>query len=451
MYFVQYIRSSLRSLLDLRSHIDTAAAEQSIRGNVFFRGPNVLILAFSIIIASVGLNVNSTAVIIGAMLISPLMGPIIGVGLAGSINDTRLFRDSLWNLLVMVFISLTASALYFLLSPLELSNPTELEARTSPSIFDVLIALFGGAAGIVEQCRKEKGTVLSGVAIATALMPPLCTAGYGLANWNGHFFFGAMGLFGINAIFIALATYAGAKLMNFKEAEFVDDKRARNTRMVVSAVVLAVVVLSVWSAVEIIKSNNFTRQAEAFVKENRSMDKAYIYDYHIDNRGHTVEIKVTGRKMSQKMREAVFASASAHGIPFEALTITENTIQEAEDLARSEQIVGLFERSESEITRRDATILRLREEVDSLRSKTLPSIQIAKELRARYPDIVSEVFLSRGNAASPDSLGVLEEKPRTVAIVRTNGGFPPSETARLEEWLRIRLEDPTLELLVLGK
>ena len=120
-------------------------------------------------------------------------------------------------------------------------------------------------------------------------------------------------------------------------------------------------------------------------------------------------------------------------------------------LARSEQIVGLFERSESEITRRDATILRLREEVDSLRSKTLPSIQIAKELRARYPDIVSEVFLSRGNAASPDSLGVLEEKPRTVAIVRTNGGFPPSETARLEEWLRIRLEDPTLELLVLGK
>ena len=162
-----YIRSSLRSLLHLRSDMDTAAAEQNIRGNVYFRGANILILAFSIIIASVGLNVNSTAVIIGAMLISPLMGPIIGVGLAGSINDTRLLRDSLWNLLLMVVISLAASALYFMLSPLELANPTELEARTSPSIFDVLIALFGGAAGIVELSRKEKGTVISGVAIAT--------------------------------------------------------------------------------------------------------------------------------------------------------------------------------------------------------------------------------------------------------------------------------------------
>ena len=454
------MKVSMRSLLNFRADVDTAAADLNIRNNIHFKGTNVLILAFSIIIASVGLNVNSTAVVIGAMLISPLMGPIIGFGLAGSINDTKLLRDSLWNLLVMVVISLMASALYFLLSPLELANPTELEARTSPSIFDVLIALFGGAAGIVEQSRKEKGTVISGVAIATALMPPLCTAGYGIAHWSGHFFFGAMGLFGINAIFIALATYLGAKLLHFKEVQFVDLKKARRTRGWVSVFVVIVILLSSWSAVRIVRNNNFQSNAEAFVKENRSMDKAYIYDYHIDGAAHKVEIRVTGRRMSAEMRDAVYASAAAHGIPYEALTITENTIQETEDLIRSEQIAGFFESSKNEITRRDATILRLREQVDSLQAAQLPSEQIAREIRSNYPGRIAEVYLSKGDAVewgggqrdsvssvSPASDGLVSSR-RTVVIVRTIGRFPASEQERLAEWLRIRLNDPSLELLV---
>ena len=375
MKFLEYIRLSLRSLLNLRADLDTEAADLNIRNNIHFRGTNVLVLAFSIIIASVGLNVNSTAVVIGAMLISPLMGPIIGVGLAGSINDTRLLRDSLWNLLVMVAISLMASALYFLLSPLELANPTELEARTSPSIFDVLIALFGGAAGIVEQSRKEKGTVISGVAIATALMPPLCTAGYGIAHLNGHFFFGAMGLFGINAIFIALATYLGAKLLHFKEVQFMYDKTAKITRRWVSVFVVAVVLLSCWSAVRIVKRNNFESNAEVFVKENRSLEKAYIYDYSIDAAAHKVEIRVTGRRMSPEMRETLYQSAASHGIPRNALTITENTLQETDDIIRSEQLASKVEQSEIEDARRDAMILSLSEQLDSLRAR-LDSLEV---------------------------------------------------------------------------
>ena len=374
MKFLEYIRLSLRSLLNLRADLDTEAADLNIRNNIHFRGTNVLVLAFSIIIASVGLNVNSTAVVIGAMLISPLMGPIIGVGLAGSINDTRLLRDSLWNLLVMVAISLMASALYFLLSPLELANPTELEARTSPSIFDVLIALFGGAAGIVEQSRKEKGTVISGVAIATALMPPLCTAGYGIAHLNGHFFFGAMGLFGINAIFIALATYLGAKLLHFKEVQFMYDKAAKITRRWVSVFVVVVVLLSCWSAVRIVRKNNFESNAEVFVKENRSLEKAYIYDYSIDAAAHKVEIRVTGRRMSPEMRETLYLSAVSHGIPRNALTITENTLQETDDIIRSEQLASKVEQSEIEDARRDALILSLSEQLDSLRAR-LDSLQ----------------------------------------------------------------------------
>ena len=207
MKFFGKVGHFFKDIVDLSGHMDTAAAEQSIRSNIYFKGPNAWILAFSIIIASIGLNINSIPVIIGAMLISPLMGPIFGIGLSLGINDIKLFRDSGKNLLTMMGIALVASCLYFLITPLNLSNPTELLARTNPTIYDVLIALFGGCAGIFEQCRKEKGTVFSGVAIATALMPPMCTAGYGLANGNMSYFFGALYLFFINCVFIALATY----------------------------------------------------------------------------------------------------------------------------------------------------------------------------------------------------------------------------------------------------
>lgn len=190
MTLLKRIKRFIRRYFYIYEELDTPGAAQRIKSGISFRGHNLWILAFSIIIASVGLNVNSTAVIIGAMLISPLMGPIIGVGLALGTNDVDLLKSSAKNLLVMVLVSLFASTLFFILSPLSLINPTELEARTSPTIYDVLIALFGGLAGILENSRKEHGTVLSGVAIATALMPPLCTAGYGLAHWNMHFLTG---------------------------------------------------------------------------------------------------------------------------------------------------------------------------------------------------------------------------------------------------------------------
>ena len=197
----------VRSVINLSDYVDMDSANASIRKNIYFRGPNVFILACAIIIASVGLNVNSIPVIIGAMLISPVMGPILGFGYSLGVQDIQLLRDSLRNLAIMVAISIAASTLYFFLSPLRLEHPTELLARTNPTTYDVLIALFGGFAGILEISRKEKGTVLSGVAIATALMPPLCTVGYGLAILNWSYVLGALYLFLINSVFIALATY----------------------------------------------------------------------------------------------------------------------------------------------------------------------------------------------------------------------------------------------------
>ncbi|MDY6436521.1 MAG: DUF389 domain-containing protein, partial [Bacteroidales bacterium] len=186
------------ALINISEHIDHHTADISIRKNIEFRGPNVVILACAIIIASVGLNVNSIPVIIGAMLISPVMGPIMGMGLGLGTEDKTLLLDSLKNFGIMVVISILASSVFFLLSPLTLENQSELLARTKPTIYDVLIALFGGFAGILETSRKDKGTVIAGVAIATALMPPLCTVGYGVSRLNITFIGGALYLFIIN-------------------------------------------------------------------------------------------------------------------------------------------------------------------------------------------------------------------------------------------------------------
>ena len=269
MTLKQRIRRFIQRHIFIYDELDTAGAAQRIKSSIWFRGTNVWILAFSIVIASVGLNVNSTAVIIGAMLVSPLMGPIIGAGLALGTNDLDLLKAAGRNLLVMVLISLAASTLFFIVSPLALVNPTELEARTSPTIYDVLIALFGGLAGILENSRKERGTVLSGVAIATALMPPLCTAGYGLAHWQLHFFFGALYLFIINSVFIALATYIMVKYLRFETVAGLDVAGAKRRRNVISAVLVIVLVPSIWTAIELIGDNNYERNVQLMMEEDR--------------------------------------------------------------------------------------------------------------------------------------------------------------------------------------
>ena len=196
-------------------------AELSVRSGVSFKGSQLLMLIFAIFIASLGLNTNSIPVIIGAMIISPLMGPIIGMGVAIAIEDYTLLRTGLKNISMAVLGSLLASALYFLISP-QYEGSSQLLARTSPSIYDVFVGLFGGAAGILSIACKNKGQVMPGVAIATSLMPPLCTAGYGLATWQMQFFLGALYLFFINMIFILFASWIGVKLMGYKKVVYQD-------------------------------------------------------------------------------------------------------------------------------------------------------------------------------------------------------------------------------------
>ena len=361
-----YLRRTLRYYANINDHIDTDDAAQRIRNSIWFRGPNVWILAFSIVIASVGLNVNSTAVIIGAMLISPLMGPIIGVGLALGTNDVDLLKNALKNLLVMVLISLVASTLFFLLSPLNLTNPTELEARTSPTIYDVLIALFGGLAGILENSRKERGTVLSGVAIATALMPPLCTAGYGLSCLDMHFLFGALYLFIINSVFIILATYVMVKYLRFKTVTGISPALALRRRHLMTTLIVIVIIPSFISAIGMVKDNNFEQNVNAFVRENRLVDRCYIYDYRIiKDHGRKVEILLTGEPMSYETQEAFLASAKRHHLKPEMIRIKEHSMGMTEEEMNS-LVREIYDKTDRDMAEKEAQLNYLQARLDSL-------------------------------------------------------------------------------------
>lgn len=305
----------LRRIVYLEDDIDRAKAAAAIKKNIAFRGPNVIILACAIIIASVGLNVNSIPVIIGAMLISPVMGPTIGFGLGLGTNDTELLKNSAKNFFVMVAISIVVASLYFLISPLRLSNPTELLARTRPTIYDVLIALFGGTAGMLEHARKDRGNVLSGVAIATALMPPLCTVGYGIATLKVNYIFGAFYLFLINSFFIAIATFAVAKFLGFESVATDAFHRRRNPRIVAS-LLLVMTVPSIISAVGTIRDNNFAISAERFVENNKTIGSSYIFDHRVNLNGRTqtLDIYLAGEALDYTAKQILLKNAYSYGL-----------------------------------------------------------------------------------------------------------------------------------------
>ena len=305
----------LRHIVYLEDDLDRAAASASIKKNIAFRGPNVIILACAILIASVGLNVNSIPVIIGAMLISPVMGPILGFGLGLGTNDTELLKNAAKNFAIMVAISIIVASVYFVVTPLRLSNPTELLARTRPTIYDVLIALFGGVAGMMEFSRKERGTVISGVAIATALMPPLCTIGFGIASLNPSYIFGAAYLFLINSFFIALSTFLVVKFLGFESVATDDFHRKRNPR-VVAVVLVLMLVPSIISAIGTIRDNNFTTNAERFIQNNKTIGATYIFDHEINlsGRNQTLDIYLAGEALDYTAKQVLLKNALSYGL-----------------------------------------------------------------------------------------------------------------------------------------
>ncbi len=434
MSFWKNLRAQFSSIANLSEHIDTAAAEKNIRSSIYFKGPNVWILFFSIIIASVGLNINSIPVIIGAMLISPLLGPVFGIGLGLGINDMGLLKSSLKNILVMMGISIVSSLLYFLITPLNMSNPTELLARTNPTIYDVLIAFFGGFAGIFELCRKEKGTVFSGVAIATALMPPLCTAGFGLAKGNLGYFIGALYLFTINCIFIIIATYLTVKYMKFEQFEYKDERKGKRAMRIITVATVIVIVPSIWSAILMIRENRFNENAAAFINANRNLYSGYILDYKTEHRnGSKVEVYFTGEPLSASEKNNLLESGKEFGLKPEQIIIKEHAIVEGTDEA--ELLKGIYERTDSEITKREAEIERLGKELKKLHENDIPYVQVTKEAVNQYPSIDS-MFVARGSEVAA---GDYSRKDGIMVGAFTSKPFSREEKERFTNWLKIRL------------
>ncbi len=432
----------LKSIIHLSDEIDYENASASIRKNIAFKGTNVYILACAIIIASVGLNINSIPVIIGAMLVSPVMGPILGFGLGLGTRDNLLVKNSMKNFGVMVVISIVASALFFLLSPLSLAHPSELLARTNPTIYDVLIALFGGLAGIIETSRKDKGTVISGVAIATALMPPLCTVGYGISIWKGQVIFGALYLFLINSIFIALATFAAVKYFGFPVVENTDESHRRLPKHWMAIILIIVIVPSIISAISVIRENNFTIHAERLVAENKNLGKCFIYDHKAtySRKAPKLELFLAGESLTDEAKKQFYSSAEEYGITRSQIVFHEDATIMKQDLSETEIMKGFFEHSDQQIKALNDSIMKLDKQLSDFKGKELPVEAVSKELFAQYPDIQS-LSLSRGaimNAGSP------AETEQIVAILTIDKPMDAELHARIERWLKARLNNENI-------
>ena len=434
--FKHKARKFFREQLRVTDYIDVQAASENIRSNIPFRGPTIYILFTAIVIASVGLNVNSIPVIIGAMLISPLMSPIIGFGMGLGTNDTKLLLHSLKNLGIMFAISLIASTLYVLVTPLETDNPTELLARTNPSIYDVMIAFFGGVAGILEQSRKEKGTVISGVAIATALMPPLCTVGYGIAKLNWHYAGGALYLFFINCVFIALATFLVVKFLHYPMADEHDAFSWRKT-VSYSLLILVVLVPSFFSAYSIVRENEFAKQARHFVTENKTVGGSYIFDYTTDTsvKPYSLTLRLAGEKLSKDSRAKLYNEAEKHGIRHEQIIFQEDATIEVRRLNETEIMKDWLSSTEEQLRQRDDSIRSLNAQLDAYEALVLPSKQIAAELHSQWPEI-SDVTLARA-----DSSVILLLSTPSVEL-------RAEDMNRIQNWLSVRLQTPKVEVIV---
>ena len=440
--FSQYIKDHV----NLTEYIDHGNASLSIRKNIAFKGPTVYILACAIIIASVGLNVNSIPVIIGAMLISPVMGPIIGFGFGLGVQDNQLVKDSLENFGVMVAISIAASTLFFILSPLNLENPSGLLARTNPSIYDVMIALFGGMAGMLETSRKDRGTVLSGVAIATALMPPLCTVGYGLSILNWHYILGALYLFLINGIFIALASFLTTRYLGFPVVMEIegDGKRQRLSKGAILIILLVMIVPSVFSAIRMVQENNFKIHAEKIVARNKSIGKSFIYDYKTNTSAKpaTLDLYLAGETLTPEFKEVLFKNAEEYGITRNQIIIHEDATMTRDVLSESDLIQGIYEYNDRQIKALTDSIARLESQLEAYRNHEMPVDAIAREIFAQYPSIKS-ISLSGGRTASASGDG----QEQVVALVTGSERLDAEMIDRLERWLKARLEQENVIVL----
>lgn len=418
--------------------VSQSEAEQNIREGVSFKGTNILILILAIFIASLGLNTNSTAVIIGAMLISPLMGPIIGIGLSIGIADFELLKRCLRNLLMAAGFSIIASTLYFMISPVNESH-SELLARTSPTIYDVLIGFVGGGAGIIALGSTNKGNVIPGVAIATALMPPLCTAGYGLATAQFSYFFGATYLFIINSIYIAFATFIGVKLMKYKTTGNSENPRAVKVRKIVYTLAVLTMLPSIYLTYKMFKENDFAMRTDDFVSEECHFPDTQVINKKItdDHGERTLQLTLIGRRLPvDSLRLALSSKLKFYHLEGTKLQFIQGDDGYAVRTASDKEMANVYQLAQNTITRQQTTIDSLRTAIAITHTDMNAAAEIAPEVKVLFPNIksigISKTIFSETSAGQTDTAN--------IAIVSCHGRLHDSERKRIESYIEARLK-----------
>ena len=417
-----------------------------ISDGVDFHGATLWVLIFAIFIASLGLNVNSTAVIIGAMLISPLMGPIIGMGLAVGIADLKLFKRALTNYLITTVISVVTATIYFAISPITEAQ-SELLARTSPTLYDVLIALFGGAAGILAISTKSKNNVIPGVAIATALMPPLCTAGYGLAVSNTSYFFGAFYLYFINTVFIAFTTCIGVRLLHFHRKKFVDREKMKRVNYYIISIVIITMLPASYMTWNIIKQSVTENNVEKFVRDELDNSGTYIVSHEYDSKTKTLNVVAIGKPISV----GAIAKAQKSMADYKLGDYTLKVIQGASSdslLAIQRNKKGLAvtgEGNSSKWQEQAYQNVALQKQLAAYTRYPVLANDMKRELKVVCPAAKSLVL----SQSSECFLDTALTKGYVMAVVKTNNTLAKDDRKQLYEWLKARVKTDSLELIVL--
>lgn len=439
----------LRRLLDFRDDkAGDVATIESLKGDVEFRGTKLWILICAILVASIGLNVNSTAVIIGAMLISPLMGPIIGFGLGFGIADLDLVRKSLRNLALTTLFSILTATIYFLLTPLDQPG-SELLGRTEPSLYDVLIAFFGGAAGLIAGSSKSKGQVLPGVAIATALMPPLCTAGFGLATGNWPFFFGAIYLYLINSVFIAFATFVMVRIMRFPMKSVASgDMRKRSYRWI-TVIAVCTLIPSIYLSVRLVRDSYQEQRAKQFIADHFAPPAHQVIRQSFiradgDKRPY-IDVVLIGKPLSSQTIDSIAALLPSYGLSNFDLQVHQGIDNEAP--TDYEQLGGVLLRDLYERSERTAS--EQRAEIDSLR-RTLLRYDYYKSLTHDVSDEAKAVFTDISKVRLMPSMEFIQGQDSVLHILVTtpSSRLAPAERKKLEQWLQKRTKADALELIL---
>lgn len=407
---------------------------QSVISNISFQGANAWILACAIVIASIGLNVNSTAVIIGAMLISPLMGPIVGAGFALGTFDFPLLKKSIKNLLIATAISLVVSFLYFTLSPFKEAQ-SELLARISPNIYDVLIAFFGGLVGVIAITRVDKGNPIPGVAIATALMPPLCTAGYGLAIGNISYFAGALYLYIINCVFICLATFAIVKYLRYPKVHYVDKQREKRITQTITIITLVLVIPSLYFAYIMLQQRKYTNKVELFIQQELT-EKGYtvIYERLLQNSSpKQLELAFLAKKFSNRETETLSQAMKSFGIENTELIIRQDSL----DIRTS--ILDEINQRNISVNEKDLTIRALN---NKLARYELDNDRFQSDLSILFPEIEDYSIGVQSRYFQTDSIS-----KHIAFIYAPNETLTDEQVNKLKQWVHNQFPRDSIDFI----